>query len=166
MGDVGWLFGIIIVLVIAAAAYAGSGKLGSMPQQVVDRPGPDLPAGELSAADLDEVRFDVVTRGYDPQQVEALLDRLSAQLGGAQLTDEHVNDASSANHRANAPSLAQDVAAADELLANPMMDAAPAMVDPVQDTELSVPQEADEVDDPQPESDTEILLNQPARRAE
>lgn len=79
----GWLFGIIIVLVIAAAAYAGSGKLGSMPEQVVDRPGPDLPAGDLSATDLREVRFDVVSRGYSPEQVEAVLDRIADQLDGS-----------------------------------------------------------------------------------
>lgn len=69
-----------MIVVIVAGVLLACGRLGTMPKQVDDRPGPDLPAGRLSAADLERVEFDVVTRGYSPMQVNALLDRLAVQL--------------------------------------------------------------------------------------
>jgi DivIVA domain-containing protein len=59
---------------------AGSGKLGAMPPQVEDRPGPDLPLGKLRGEDLRQVRFAATMRGYDMAQVDEVLDRMAEQL--------------------------------------------------------------------------------------
>lgn len=190
----GWLFGIIIVLVIAAAAYAGSGKLGSMPEQVVDRPGPDLPDGDLNAQDLADVRFDVVSRGYDPQQVEAVLDRLAGQLsdaessmnasGAAALTHAQANNSVTGEQSELTDKVNRPGAPESQLESEPVTEASdqgelpatsldaqlPLGDEPLVDAELTAPAEADEDDDLQLTSTTEIdaaeSSNGIARRAE
>lgn len=101
-----WVFGLVLIGVIAAAALAFSGKLGTMPAQIDDRPGPDLPAGDLGADDLRNVRFDVVTRGYSPKQVEELLDRLARQLS-PETSTEVVESSATASSQALTESISQ-----------------------------------------------------------
>lgn len=80
MSPMMWGIGLLAVLVIGLAVLAAQGRLGAMPPLVDDREGPDLPAGEISAGDLRGLRFAVVTRGYAPEQVDAVLARLAEQL--------------------------------------------------------------------------------------
>ena len=49
-----------------------------------DRPDAVVPAGRpLTGADLKAVRFSTAVRGYRASEVDALLDRLAAQLDGS-----------------------------------------------------------------------------------
>ena len=75
-----WILGVVVVAVIGLATMASMGRLGSMPAQVEDRPGPDLPEGSLTGDDLRTARFAVVARGYSMTQVDAVLDRVAKQL--------------------------------------------------------------------------------------
>lgn len=52
---------------------------------------------ELTAANLRQVKFTRSVRGYDPEEVDALLERLAAQLGGEE--QEKIN-ATEATERA------------------------------------------------------------------
>ena len=81
-----WVIGILVVVVIGLAVFAGVGRLGEMPDQLDDRPGPDLPDEQLTGADVRNVKFAVTTRGYSMEQVDAVLERLAAQIdaGAAQ----------------------------------------------------------------------------------
>ena len=75
-----WDLGILVVGVIVLGLWAARGHLGQLGPQLPERPGPDLPDGPVSAEDLRAVRFAVVTRGYDMEQVDAVLARLGEQL--------------------------------------------------------------------------------------
>lgn len=75
-----WALGILVVVIIVLGLWAARGRLGQLGPQLPDRPGPDLPDGPVRAEDLDAVRFAVVTRGYDMEQVDAVLARLAEQL--------------------------------------------------------------------------------------
>ncbi|SER47049.1 DivIVA domain-containing protein [Propionibacterium cyclohexanicum] len=75
-----WAIGILIVVVIALGVFAAHGQLGQLGPELPDRPGPDLPDGELSADDVKQIHFAVVTRGYEMSQVDAVLARLEGQL--------------------------------------------------------------------------------------
>ena len=57
---------------------AGRGE--SMAPAESDDPPLDLPEGELSGTDLRRVRFNVAFRGYRAAEVDALIERLAAQL--------------------------------------------------------------------------------------
>lgn len=106
-----WVFGVVFMVVIALAAWAGTGRLGEMPEPMNDRPKgfiPDLPFGaefmerlrlpsvsvgyEKGQVDgfLEEARhhppqnppqFDVVVGGYDMQAVDAVISRIAEDLG-------------------------------------------------------------------------------------
>ncbi|HSN43498.1 MAG TPA: DivIVA domain-containing protein [Propionibacteriaceae bacterium] len=75
-----WVFVGVAVLVIGLTVALASGRLGAMPEAIVDRPVPRLPDGELSATDVRDASFAVVMRGYSMEQVDALLSRLADQL--------------------------------------------------------------------------------------
>ena len=76
-----WIFVVVLVLVAGAVAVIAAGAGGSMATEYDDRPDALVPAeGPLSAADLRRIRFSTVVRGYRASEVDALLDRLSAQL--------------------------------------------------------------------------------------
>lgn len=83
----GWVFAALIVVVIGFVFLASLGRLGQMAPQIDDRPVPRLPEeGPLSADDLIDVQFAVVTRGYAMEQVDAVLDRVADQLRNEQPT--------------------------------------------------------------------------------
>lgn len=75
-----WFLWTLAVVILGVAAVAASGRLGGLPEVVNDTPRPWIPAGDLDAEVLRNVRFAVVTRGYSMEQVDALLDRLADQL--------------------------------------------------------------------------------------
>lgn len=79
-----WALGILVVAVIVFGLWAARGRLGQLGPQLPDRPGPDLPEGPVSAEALGAVKFAVVTRGYDMEQVDAVLARLVEQLAAAE----------------------------------------------------------------------------------
>jgi DivIVA domain-containing protein len=76
-----WLFAVIIVAVMGGVAVVAAGHGGSMAETFDDRPDARVPAdGPLTAADLRRVRFSTAFRGYRMSEVDALLDRLAAEL--------------------------------------------------------------------------------------
>lgn len=76
-----WFFAVLIVLVIGGIAVVAAGGGDPLAPQYDDRPDLGVPAeGPLKAEDLTKVRFSTVFRGYRASEVDALLDRLSAQL--------------------------------------------------------------------------------------
>lgn len=87
MGAMMWLLAVVVVVILAGAWVVGSGKWGSMPEVVDDRPSHLPPRDvDLDATDLRSARFSVVPRGYSMEQVDALLEHLARQL---ETGDEH-----------------------------------------------------------------------------
>ena len=106
-----WVFGAVFMVVLALAAWAGTGRLGEMPEPVNDRPKafiPDLPFGEKFVKQLrlptvsvgyertqvdrfvaeaerqpppGPPQFDIVGGGYDMQAVDAVVNRIAEDLG-------------------------------------------------------------------------------------
>jgi DivIVA domain-containing protein len=76
-----WLFAILIVVVMGVVAVVAAGRGGSMAETFDDRPDSRVQAdGPLTAHDLRGIRFTTAFRGYRMSEVDALLDRLSAEL--------------------------------------------------------------------------------------
>lgn len=79
-----WILAVIVVLVIGAIAVVAAGAGDPLAPAYDDRPDVVVPAeGPLGAEDLLRVRFTTTFRGYRASEVDALLDRLAAQLGNA-----------------------------------------------------------------------------------
>lgn len=84
-----WFFAVLIVLVIGAVAVVASGRGGSLAEAYDDRPDARVQAeGPLTARDLRGVRFTTAFRGYRMSEVDALLDRLAAELEAARGVEE------------------------------------------------------------------------------
>ena len=76
-----WFFAVLIVAVMGVTAVVASGRGGAMAEVYDDRPDARVPAdGPLTAGDLEAVRFTTALRGYRMSEVDALLDRLVAEL--------------------------------------------------------------------------------------
>lgn len=76
-----WLFAVLVVLAIGGVAVVAAGAGDSLAVVHDDRRDVVVPAdGPLRAEDLTRVRFTTVFRGYRASEVDALLDRLAAQL--------------------------------------------------------------------------------------
>ena len=98
MSVMGWVFAALIVVVIFFAVLAALGRLGQLAPQVDDRPVPALPSDRpLTASDLQDVRFAVVTRGYSMPQVDALLDRVAGELAEARAAADTPEPAAAAD---------------------------------------------------------------------
>lgn len=79
MGTVLAVLGVLAVLFVASLVATRDGEL--LVDAPRDRPDPGLPTGRaLRAGDLDRVRFPMALRGYRMADVDALLDRLAAEL--------------------------------------------------------------------------------------
>lgn len=79
-----WFFAVLIVLVLGAVAVVAAGRGGSMAEAYDDRPDSRVPADRpLTGADLSAVRFSTAFRGYRMSEVDALLDRVSAEMDQA-----------------------------------------------------------------------------------
>ncbi|MDX6302885.1 MAG: hypothetical protein QOF53_4099 [Nocardioidaceae bacterium] len=76
-----WFFAILVVALMGGAAVVAIGRGGAMAEAYDDRPDSRVPAdGPLGPADLRAVRFSSAFRGYRMSEVDALLDRLAAEL--------------------------------------------------------------------------------------
>jgi DivIVA domain-containing protein len=88
-----WFFAILIVLVMGVVAVVASGRGGVMAKAYDDRPDARVQAdGPLTPTDLRRVRFTTAFRGYRMSEVDALLDRLSAEMdprGPAEVDPRH-----------------------------------------------------------------------------
>ena len=84
-----WFFAVLVVLLIGAVAVVASGRGGALAEVYDDRPDSRVQAeGPLTAADLRGVRFSTAFRGYRMSEVDALLDRLAAELQATAAPEE------------------------------------------------------------------------------
>ena len=76
-----WFFAVLIVLALGGVAVVAAGTGAPLARAYDDRPDAVVPADRpLTGADLKAVRFSTAVRGYRASEVDALLDRLAAQL--------------------------------------------------------------------------------------
>jgi DivIVA domain-containing protein len=72
---------LVLLAVVAAIAVVAVGRGGSMTLAEPERsPRGELPEGDLDRAAVDSLRFTVGLRGYRMDEVDAVLDRLVAEL--------------------------------------------------------------------------------------
>lgn len=74
-----WFLGALVVAVLGAVVVVASGRGGGYPDTEVDRASRAIP-DPVTAQDLRSARFNVTLRGYRQVEVDALLERLAAQL--------------------------------------------------------------------------------------
>ena len=76
-----WFFAVLIVLAMGAVAVVAAGRGESLGPAYDDRPDVRLPAqGPVTGDHLRAIRFNTALRGYRASEVDALLERLAAQL--------------------------------------------------------------------------------------
>lgn len=75
-----WFLGVVVLLLIGGIVVVAAGAGEGLSPAETDEPRPVLPDGLLTAADLRAVRFSTAVRGYRAAEVDALLERLAAQL--------------------------------------------------------------------------------------
>jgi DivIVA domain-containing protein len=76
-----WFFAILVVLVMGGVAAVAAGRGAPISDAYDDRPDALVPGGRpIAADDLRRVRFPLALRGYRMTEVDALLDRLAAEL--------------------------------------------------------------------------------------
>lgn len=72
---------LVVVLLIGLSAAAVMGWIGGfMAEPTSSQAFPGLPAGPLSADDIGPLRFDQALRGYRMDQVDEVIDAMSARL--------------------------------------------------------------------------------------
>ncbi len=80
-----WFFAVLVVGVLGVVAVVATGWGDPLSEVYDDRPDARLPAaGPLTARDLQQVRFTTAFRGYRTVEVDALVDRLVAELAAAE----------------------------------------------------------------------------------
>lgn len=79
-----WLAVVLGVLVLGVVAAVAAGRTGHLPATETRLGQAEPPSGALSATHLRTVRFSLAVRGYRMDEVDALLDRLAAQLEAAE----------------------------------------------------------------------------------
>lgn len=108
-----WVFAILIVLALGGVAAVAVGRGAPLAETYVDRPDALVPAiGPVRGDDLRTIRFPLVLRGYRMADVDALLDRLAAQLDD-QLPRELDGQVSREVDAASAPETRDDQARTD-----------------------------------------------------
>jgi DivIVA domain-containing protein len=71
----------VLLVVIAVVAVVSTGRGDALPDAPPDRsPWGRLPTGAVARDDIDELRFSLAFRGYRMDEVDDVLDRLSAEL--------------------------------------------------------------------------------------
>ncbi len=76
-----WVFAVLIVLAMAAIAMLAAGRGEPMAPAYDDRPDARVPDDRpLSAQDVRTVRFPLAFRGYRMAEVDALLERVAAEM--------------------------------------------------------------------------------------
>lgn len=74
-------FALIGIAVITGIVLLATGRLGGeLPEPLAEPPLHAIAPGDLTPADIDGVRLDQALRGYRMDQVDALVDRLSAEI--------------------------------------------------------------------------------------
>ena len=112
-GGSGTIGGVHAVLVVAALAVlflvaaVATGQGDAMAEMPPDRRPADLPDDPLGPADLDRLRFGVGLRGYRMDQVDAVLDRLGAELAQR---DERIAELTARVAALEAPAQPQEAA--------------------------------------------------------
>ena len=84
MGAMSLLFLVLGIAVIGGAVMLATGRYSAplpeaAPDQAIDGL-PDIPVGELTPAEVEQVRLDQAPRGYRMADVDELIDRLSAEI--------------------------------------------------------------------------------------
>jgi DivIVA domain-containing protein len=76
-----WFFAVLIVLAIGGVAVVAAGHGAPLAPAYDDRPDAVVPTDRpLTGADLKAIRFTTALRGYRASEVDALLERLAAQI--------------------------------------------------------------------------------------
>jgi DivIVA domain-containing protein len=76
-----WFWVVVLVVIVGAVAVFAAGRDNAMAEAYEDRPDQTIPSGQpLTAEDVQEVRFSSALRGYRMDEVDALLDRIAAEL--------------------------------------------------------------------------------------
>jgi DivIVA domain-containing protein len=76
-----WFFAVLIVLALGGVAVVAAGHGAPLARAYDDRPDAVVPGDRpLTGEDLKAIRFSTAVRGYRASEVDALLDRLAAQL--------------------------------------------------------------------------------------
>ncbi len=76
-----WFLAVLIVLAMGAVAVVAAGRGEPLGPAYDDRPDVRLPAqGPVTGEHLRAIRFNTALRGYRASEVDALLERLAAQL--------------------------------------------------------------------------------------
>ena len=76
-----FVFILAAIVVITVIALLAVGKLGELPDTTSDRAPLALPDDRvLTNTDVDSVRFNVGARGYRMDEVDVVLDRISAEV--------------------------------------------------------------------------------------
>ncbi len=76
-----WLWVLVFVIIIGAAAVVVAGRGDAMADVYEDRPDMTLERGRpLTADDLARVRFTTAVRGYRMDEVDAFVTRIEAEL--------------------------------------------------------------------------------------
>lgn len=121
-----WILAILIVLALGGVAVVAAGKGTPMAEAYDDRPDALVPAdGPLVGADLRRVRFSLAVRGYRMSEVDALLDRLAAQLEAAEERSSGVRAAHEAERDRAAPGSVADADIRADVRADARADAGP-----------------------------------------
>ena len=94
-----WLTTVVVVLAMGAIALVAAGRGAPMVEEHDDRPDVVVPSGRLEGRHLRQVRFAVTFRGYRMSEVDALLDRLAAQLDGDEQWSPPASDTRSEERR-------------------------------------------------------------------
>jgi DivIVA domain-containing protein len=75
-----WFIAAVAVVALGVAAVVAAGGGGSMDEPVRDTYAMTLPESRLDGAAVRQLRFGVALRGYAMDQVDAVLDRVAAEL--------------------------------------------------------------------------------------
>lgn len=70
-----WVIVAAAIIVLGLGAWAGTGRLGSMPPPVSDRPKPAIPDGPVDREFLDALRIPLAWHGYETGAVDEYLDQ-------------------------------------------------------------------------------------------
>lgn len=73
-----WVMVVVAIAVLGVAAWAGTGRLGEMPEAVNDRPKPHLPDGPIDAAFVEALAIPLASTGYRCSQVDSHLEAHAA----------------------------------------------------------------------------------------
>jgi DivIVA domain-containing protein len=80
-----WVLGVLIICVIGGVAVVAAGGGAPLSESYDDRRDVLVPEhGPLTPEDLTTIEFSTVFRGYRATEVDALLDRLAAQIAELQ----------------------------------------------------------------------------------